>query len=325
MLRLSLLAMLALPAIAPAADYPTATLKNEHVRLTVLLPGANSGYYRGSRFDWSGLVSRVEFGKHVLFQEWKSPHDPAGPDDVGGTAEEFGMLLAPLGYADAKKGGRFLKIGIGQLERPDDKEYQFNRPYKIVDAAPWTVEARDNRIVFRQAAELAGGFSYEYVKRVRLADDKPEFVIERELKNTGKKAIHTDHYGHNFLSFDGKPVGPDYRLTFTADPKPRAKRHDLAAGAKLSGKELNFDKELLTGTIYTELEGFGSSADGHAVTATDLKSGFGLTITGDAPVKEWHVWAIKTALCPEPFVEIKVEPGDTFKWSTKYVLFGKKE
>src|SRR5689334_67880 len=103
---------------APAASgddplsYPHAVLTNGALTLTVLLPDASRGYYRGSRFDWSGLVARAECGGHSLFAPWKSPHDPTDPEGAFGTAEEFGMK-GPDGYTEAKAGETFLKIGVG--------------------------------------------------------------------------------------------------------------------------------------------------------------------------------------------------------------------
>ena len=115
------------------------------------------------------------------------------------------------------------------------------------------------------------------------------------------------------------------RLTFAKEPKPRVKKHDLAAGAKLDGKVLSFDKELTKGTIYTELDGLADAASSNMIVAEDVKTGFGVRIIGDTKLKELHVWAIKTALCPEPFVELNIAPGAEAKWSTRYELFGKKD
>ena len=147
-------------------------------------------------------------------------------------------------------------------------------------------------------------------------------MIRRTLKNTGTKPIHTDHYGHNFLSFDGKPVGPDYRLTFAKEPKPREKKHDLAAGAKLDGKVLSFEKELTKGTIYTELDGLADAAESNVIVAEDVKTGFGVRIIGDTKLKELHVWAIKTA-CARSRLSNEHRPGAEVKWSTRYELFKK--
>lgn len=314
----TLLVLASLDLRARAEDSPRVVLKNGKVTLTVLLPDANKGYYRGSRFDWHGIVSKVEYAGHTLFNEWKTPHDPDGHDDVGGTAEEFGMFT-PIGYDAAGPGEPFLKLGIGILQRADKGKYEFWKPYKVVSTGRQVTTADSRTATFHQGIEFQD-YAYSYVKTVELDADKPVFTIHRELKNTGKKPIRTDHYCHHFLSFDNKPVGSDYTLTFPVAPKPRPKS-DFNKVARLNGADLTFTGPLDKGTIYMELDGFGTQSAGFAVTARDTKTGFGVKITGDVPVREWHVWGIKTTLCPEPFVDIKLDPGETKKWATRYELF----
>jgi hypothetical protein len=103
-------------------------------------------------------------------------------------------------------------------------------------------------------------------------------------------------------------------------PKPRAKS-DFNTVARLNGADLTFTGPLDQGTIYMELDGFGEEIGWVCGKARDTKTGFGVKITGDVPVREWHVWGIKTTLCPEPFVDIKLDPGETKKWATRYELF----
>ena len=132
-MRRLLAACLALAAAGPAAadDYPKVELKTKGLKLTVYLPDAEKGFYRGTRFDWSGVVATAEVGGHTVFGYWKSTHDPANHDDVPGTAEEFGHD-EPLGYAEAPAGGTFVKIGVGVLEKPKEAKYRFFNNYKIV-------------------------------------------------------------------------------------------------------------------------------------------------------------------------------------------------
>ena len=40
-----------------AADVPQAQISNGTVRATVYLPDAEKGYYRGTRFDWAGVIA----------------------------------------------------------------------------------------------------------------------------------------------------------------------------------------------------------------------------------------------------------------------------
>jgi hypothetical protein len=314
----ALLVLASLGLNARAADPPRLVLKNDRVTLTVLLPDPKNGYYRGSRFDWHGIVSKAEYAGHTLFNEWKTPHDPNGHDDVGGTAEEFGMFT-PIGYDAAGPGEPFLKIGIGILQRPDKEKYEFWKPYKVLNTGRLTTTSGSRTATFHQVIEFQE-YAYSYSKTVALDTDQPAFTIRRALKNTGKKPIRTDHYCHHFLSFDDKPVGPDYALSFAVAPRPRSKS-DFNRVARLDGADLTFTGPLDKGTIYVELDGFGEKSDGFAVKARDTRTGFGVKITGDVPVREWHVWGIKTTLCPEPFLDINLEPGETKKWATRYELF----
>ncbi len=96
--------------VAGNGPYPETVLTNRVLKTTLYLPDPEKGYYRGTRFDWSGLVSRVEFGSHSFFCEFKQQHDPLNHDDICGTAEEFGIESAPS-YAEAQAGEAFIKIG----------------------------------------------------------------------------------------------------------------------------------------------------------------------------------------------------------------------
>ena len=44
---------------------------------------------------------------------------------------------SPLGYDDAKVGGTFLKIGVGELEKPKEEKYSFANKYKVVKPLEW--------------------------------------------------------------------------------------------------------------------------------------------------------------------------------------------
>ena len=42
--------------LLPAADFPQAEITNGQLRVKLYLPDANSGFYRATRFDWSGMI-----------------------------------------------------------------------------------------------------------------------------------------------------------------------------------------------------------------------------------------------------------------------------
>jgi hypothetical protein len=49
-----------------------------------------------------------------------------------------------------------------------------------------------------------------------------------------------------------------------------------------------------------------------------LPSGVTVTATCDRPLSGFRVWAIGSAVCPEPFVQLEVEPGKEAVWSWTY-------
>ena len=81
-----------------ADDYPTCELKTEGLRGVIYLPDPVKGFYRGSRFDWSGVLGQVEFAGHELFTRWLGGvHNPTNFEAILGPVEEFGTAQA-LGY-----------------------------------------------------------------------------------------------------------------------------------------------------------------------------------------------------------------------------------
>jgi hypothetical protein len=308
----------ALPASAdtPKDEPPQRVLANKALKLTVYLPDVDKGYYRGTRFDWSGLIARIEYKKHVLFGEWKTPHKADDPEGALGTAEEFG-ITGPPGYKDAQPGETFIKIGVGELRKEKDADYSFMTPYPIVSTGEWRYTTSNAAAEFTQTLKTDSGWGYRYVKRLALDGDKPAFTIAHELHNTGTKSIETDVYCHNFVIVDGDPVGPNYRVRFGFPARPPEK-HQLGDLAEVTDKSLLVRRDLGGKTFFVQLAGLTDKAADHAFTVEHTKSRLALRVTGDTPLSKFNVWSIKTALCPEPFVAIKLGPGETKKWSSRY-------
>src|SRR2546423_4787032 len=184
-----------------AATSPEATISNKQIRVKMYLPDPVNGFYKGARFDWSGILNSVEFAGHAFYGQWFSTIDPTvrdvsyKDDDVlvsvntsaMGPAEEF---QTPLGYDAAKEGDRFVKIGVGVLKKRDDTRYAFANVYDIIDHGKWSVNQAANSIEFTQElSDKATGYAYLYKNTIRLLDDKPEMAIEHSLKNTGTHPI----------------------------------------------------------------------------------------------------------------------------------------
>src|SRR5579883_1271401 len=168
-------------------DAPRAAISNGVAKAELYLPDAQKGYYRGTRFDWSGQVASLEAGGHSYFGKWFDKYDPFLHDAIMGPVEEFLTGDSALGFEEAAPNGVFVKIGVGALRRPDEKKYDRFHTYELVDGGKWTVQKKKDGVTYRQELKDAAGYSYVYEKRLRLTPGKPELVLEHRLRNTGKK------------------------------------------------------------------------------------------------------------------------------------------
>jgi hypothetical protein len=302
-----------------ADDFPQASISNKVVKAIIYLPDAQHGYYRGSRFDWSGVVASLEYAGHNYFGVWFPKYDPTLHDAITGPVEEFRTGDAALGFQEAQPGGMFIKIGVGVLRKPDDKPYSFARSYPIVNNGKWVVRPSRDRVEFEQDLRDSSGYGYEYSKTLRLNGDKPELILEHTLKNTGKRVIETDVYNHDFYVIDHQPTGPEFVVKFPFRVEAKSSLKDVATAAE---SELTFQRELQAPheSIQSELTGFGPSPKDNDIRVENHETGAGVRETGDHPIEKINFWAIRTTLCPEVYTRFRIEPGKKVKWRIRYVF-----
>ncbi len=307
-------------ALKNGTRYPTARIAKGQTEAVVYLPDPARGYYRGPRFDWSALVASLRCGGHEVFGEWKpGPHDPLGNDWIVGPACEFGMGPStgnppPPGYDAARPRGTFLKIGVGELRKPDAQPYHFGRPYEIVRPAPWRVLAGDSWMEFHQDASL-GSWAYRYQKRLEIPAEGNGMRITYRLENTGRRPLRQAWYCHNFIRIDEHPIGTAYRLDLPFQP-----RFARAEGAAVAahGRSVQFVRDLGPKEgVFAVIEGYGDSAKDNEVTVRC--SSVGVKITGSMRVTRFHLFATRLTVCPELFISFDLAPGRSVEWKDRYL------
>lgn len=312
---------LAAATFAFAADTPEVQITNGSVRALILLPNAAQGYYRGTRFDWSGAIASLEYDGHNYFGKWFEKYEPNIHDAIMGPVEEFRTGDSALGYNQAKPGETFVKIGVGVLRKPDEPAYKFSNHYEMVDGGKWTTESKNSQVRFRHQLASPDGYAYDYEKTIRLVPGKPQMIIEHRLKNTGKRVIETSVYDHNFFVIDGKPSGPDFSVTFPFDVQIVPMAPDPAHTAIAKGHSLTYSRELPKGdSVMIELKGYGATAKDYDIVVQN-REGVGAHIVGDKPLSKLLFWSIRTTLCPEAYVSMTIPPGKTSEWRISYDFF----
>lgn len=292
--------------------------KGQDVILTIVAPDQNPGPYGGTRFDWSGMVLQARWNGHTFFAAGQLP-------PVGGHAEEFGTRN-PLGYYEARVGETFLKIGVGQLRKPEEPRYWPDKHYEIVNAPRWRVIERPDSVEFFQEQVAVRGYAYEYRKKITISANPPGFMIERELKNTGEKMLETNFSCYPAVALDGRVIGPEYRVGFNFPPRVRGGGKLPDANAEIRGNELLFRHVLGEGlspggAITWDLEGY-AQVETKEIRIGNRISGTQLTMLPDYGFFRFVLSATGASISPQPHLEIALKPDEFKKWKTQFVFTG---
>jgi hypothetical protein len=317
------------------AQAPKVEISNSLIHATIYTPDAAKGFYRGTRFDWSGMIGNLVYAGHTYYAPWFTKTDPtvndfvyrgddivAGPCSAAmGPAEEFVSAEGALGFDKASPGGTFVKIGVGVLRRPDTAKYNRFHLYEVVDPGKWSVQAASDAVHFAQdIADPGSGYGYRYEKTVRLVTGKPELIIEHKLTNTGKRAIESTVYDHNFLVLDGQPTGPAFTVTtpFVIQTK---KPSESAAGV-IEGNQITYRRNLdAKENFATDIAGFGATSKDYNIRVENKQVKAGVVVQGDRPLDSEVIWSIRSVVSVEPFVRLSIQPGQSFTWKYSYTYY----
>lgn len=304
-----------LTAFLPEGN-PSAEISNGIIRANLYMPDSDNGYYRGTRFDWSGQISDLTFDGHTYFGKWFEKYDPVLHDAIMGPVEEFG----PLGYSEAGTGDNFIMIGIGALKKPEEKSHNRFGYYEIVNHGSWKIRRKKDQVQFIHTLTHSG-YSYEYTKIVSLVKDKPEMEISHILKNRGKNPIRTNVYNHNFFVINNQPTGPGFVVRFPYETSGEGQGFGTIAVIKENA--ISFTRNLNQGeTVFCGgLKGYRNVPEDYDIRIENSTTGAGVRIRGDKPLSRLVFWAAPATLCPEAFNDIEVEPGKEFAWKINYEFY----
>lgn len=291
-----------------------AEITNGMISAHIYMPDAVNGYYRGVRFDRSGIIGSLTYQQHSYFGQWFKTYIPTKDDAIMGPVEAFD----PVGYNEAKTGGSFIKIGVGVLLKPDSLPYSFSKPYQLINAGKWTKKGKGNEIQFTHTL-VDSTYSYQYVKSVKLVKNQPLLTISHTLKNTGSRTIQTQVFDHNFFVIDNQPTGPGFMITFPFElNKILNKKPDYVT---LQGNQLKFIKELDNQFVsFTDLTA-GAGCDTYDLKIENHNTGAAVRITADKPISKMVFWSAAKTLCPEPYINIRIDPGEIFSWTITYQFY----
>jgi len=317
-------------ASTPVADLlataPHRDISNGVITARLATVDGTRGFYRGTRFDQAGQVLSLMLNGKEFYGPWFDATAPevldyaydatgqvvAGPDSaVSGPVEEF----APVDFAPLP-GSHFVKIGVGILYQPDTAPYDHYRHYRILDGGERATRITPRSSTYVQTLQ-DGGIAYVYAKTLELVPGKSELLISHSLKNTGRTAIHTNVYDHNFLRLVAGDNGIRITLPFPAlveNPPP----DDLLriANRTLTYRRAMKPKERISFLV----TGFGATAQDYDFHVNDTATGAGVHVVGDQPVTRLNIFSIDKVQSIEPYIAIDLAPGQEKRWSYRYIF-----
>lgn len=299
-----------------AEQYKIARITNGEIEAYVCVGETRAEqYYRGVRFDPTGVVLSLKAHEHIYFGGVYQVHNPEFFDSISGPVEEYLVV----GYNEAKVGEDFLKIGVGMLEKKSDVKYSFMEDFKLKNAGTRSVKVFDDSIEYTHKMSDKSGYGYILKKRLRL--EKSSLVVEHTLKNIGTKTIDSNVYGHCFFTIDNAQIDESVVAKFKF--KLDCPQAYISKGlAEIKGNEIRYlRKAEYTDRVSIDNIECAGTLEENCMEVEFRKIGAGVRVRGDKPLLKSVYWSNKRMVCPEPFVKIDLKPNQEFSWKFTYDFF----
>lgn len=268
------------------------------------------------RFDHLGYVKQVFLGDIPYLSE---EEEPVLLSNRGrGICSEYGPS-SPLGFAEAKVGEWFLKMGCGVLRRTEE-DYSFCKEYDFVPLEV-TSERRGDAVLFQAEQKETGGYAYRYEKIFRLGENG--LILQYFFTNTGEKNILWQSYSHNF--FRANLCRPEtVRLQFDYGENLKLRHvsgeNVLKETGDEKGKEsLMVAKRVADSSFYVGEFPKDRAPVGYKLWFSQPKRGIGESI--DLMPIKCKLWMAENCICPELFVEGNIKPGERLGFCRTYSFF----
>ena len=294
------------------------TIQNE--RLAVTFRYAPHTLF-SERFEAAGVAEQVCLDGKYRFCE--PEQRLAGRVTCGGVGLCGEYVWDELA-CEAKPGEQFPKLGVGLLtQRPEGGPYNM---WKHYETQPFPLSARfeKGRAVFVQEPVPCLGIAARITKTVTL--EGASLRTETTLENIGERTLALSEYQHNFVSLNGVPAGPGYRLKLPMD----------GTIEEISGSAYDVRDFRARRSGFMRAEGDSilwlKSMDGHGyhkeTAENDLhpERGNCWRLTHDSlPLSVCEelcfrpsrlvLWGVEHCICTEAYIPLSVEPGESQTWT----------
>ena len=288
-------------------------LSNHRLSVTI----ADPSKLQTQRFDHTALIRQVLLdGKYTFCTpEQVLPHRRT---TFGfGLAGEF---LLEGAAEETRKGQWFLKPGVGLMEqRADFAPYDMWQHYNV-KPFPVSVAQEGDSLVFTQESGEAGGYGIRIQKQLSLRENR--LIMDIQADNTGKKPCILREYQHNFLSLEGKPIGPGYALEIPCDRtlgdiiRKTLRQGDeivLPSAVRVEDSRILWTDDLNGKVMYHRSDDIAPDAP-HRWTLRHTQSPCTVSEAVDFIPSRMDIWAVEHCACTEFYFSAGLLPGESARW-----------
>lgn len=275
-------------------------LDNGTVKVRILYPSGVK--YDRTRWCHAGFIQDVWY-KGIRFSEYeRNRHGEQLTSEGGGLCCQF-MPIAP---EEAVEGKYTLLpgVGIGIYRTPNAAQDRLDMQKHLDIIISYTQESA----VFETQTPAVDGFAYFERREIKLSGS--EIIEKVTFTNSGEKEIHTQEFCHNFLSLAGEEISPNYILDVPAVDVPEGfqsnamiYRDGCFTFSSYPDKACYFDDKNNT----------KGRNDYAWIMRTKTGKAFCYGKVDFTPVRV-SVWSDYYTLCPEMFVAIDLNPGESTSW-----------
>lgn len=309
----------ALGVLGAAGPFLEASVKPVHpgsrmlsswdLAIEVMDPNATERYNTGVRFTPVAAVIRAVAGGREYLMHTAKP-DPQ--ESVAGLFGEFDLETSPPGFEEAGIGEPFVKIGVGALIK-SEAIYRFYVHHKIAALARTVVDWKTDSASFVQTLAPVNGYGYKL--QVKVAVSGRTLTMDWSLTNTGTKPWVTEHYLHNSFAFDNDGLKPGTVVVFPFDFETKG----LDAEQVRVGREIRLAVE--SPKQVNIVIGYPAGYVGpNALRVWSPTTGLTIDCTTSIPGAWINLHASSLYVCPEQFILIRLQPGQSLAWQRTYIF-----
>lgn len=273
-------------------------LENGALRLDLLDPAADHAR-QGWRYCWGGYIWQVHdrsAGPLLAGPEWPDPHPSAFNGQ--GLPESF-RHRARDGAPFTWSGDTGLAIGAGTLAAGEKDAVTLTAP------GTWTVHRFPDHLIF-QTRQAGAGLACELTRKVELLDRRVNSYCQ--LTNSGDRPLALQWFPHPFFALSHGQA----RVEFPAEARlPENPGFALAAGV-LTFKRRFVDRNDGQFALLELPAGrpLRVGIDHPRLTGIEFTTSY---VPGECPV-----WGNSNTFSVEPYLDLRLAPGETRHWSVHY-------